>query len=274
MIKTWFADPLIRNTIILCILFALIIHILFSIAAPCDFLIGKWSAGDILTYVSTISLGLLAIWQNQRFKEENDKAQERLEKQNKEAQERIEKLTCQANELAIVSKIIETEASRIEQTNQAFDKLYSHCDVRKIGSLYLNNGLNPLQCSAALNDWGSEMLTSFNEVLFQLGRDTCIDIRIIFPQTFYLVDAATKFLDAIKNGNAENCTSEMADLKQKQQDFLAARAAYFLETDAQYRRLVYGNMSLLDIRQAYCKIDQRVVMEEVMRKEKGENAVN
>ena len=33
-----------------------------------------------MTYASTIILGLLALWQNQRFKEENDKSQERLEK--------------------------------------------------------------------------------------------------------------------------------------------------------------------------------------------------
>ena len=58
----------------------------------------KWEAGDILTYVSTIALGLLALWQNRQIKEANDKAQERMDQQNTEAQERMEKLTIQANE--------------------------------------------------------------------------------------------------------------------------------------------------------------------------------
>ena len=73
MVTKWFETPLVRNAIIISGLFALIIHILYSIPAPFEFLVHKWEAGDILTYVSTIALSLLAVWQNQKFKEENDK---------------------------------------------------------------------------------------------------------------------------------------------------------------------------------------------------------
>ncbi len=52
------------------IVFAFVIHWLFSIEPTVEFFRAKWSAGDILTYASTIILGLLALWQNQRFKEE------------------------------------------------------------------------------------------------------------------------------------------------------------------------------------------------------------
>lgn len=118
-------------------LFALIIHILFEIPAPNEWFDPEWEAGDLLTYASTVALGLLAIWQNQKFKEESDKAQELMDKQNAEAQERMEKLTQQANELSVVSKIIEAETERIKQTNLALDTFYSYCDYQKIGSLYV-----------------------------------------------------------------------------------------------------------------------------------------
>ena len=39
---------------------------------------------EILTFVSTVALGLLAVWQNKRFKEENDESQLRMEKLTKD----------------------------------------------------------------------------------------------------------------------------------------------------------------------------------------------
>lgn len=50
----------------LSILYAIIIHFLFKIPGPVC-LQAKWGAGDILTYASTISLGLLALWQNEKI---------------------------------------------------------------------------------------------------------------------------------------------------------------------------------------------------------------
>lgn len=57
---------------IISLLFLIIIHILFHIRGP-KWLQAKWTAGEILTYVSTVSLGLLAFWQNQKFQEEQYK---------------------------------------------------------------------------------------------------------------------------------------------------------------------------------------------------------
>ena len=46
---------------------ALLIHICFKIDAPNKFWVASWGAGDILTYVSTVALGLLAFYQNQKI---------------------------------------------------------------------------------------------------------------------------------------------------------------------------------------------------------------
>lgn len=123
MVLMWFKTPLFRNTIIISSVFALIIHILYSITAPFEFLEHEWEAGDILTYVSTIALGLLAIWQNQKFKEESDKAQEVMERQNAEAQARLERINIEANELSLISRIIDQENQyliRLEEASYSF----------------------------------------------------------------------------------------------------------------------------------------------------------
>lgn len=60
------------------IIFAVVIQLAFSIPAPNTWLEAKWGAGDILTYASTVSLGLLAVWQNQKHEKENEKLQNRM----------------------------------------------------------------------------------------------------------------------------------------------------------------------------------------------------
>lgn len=51
---------------VISIVVACVVHLLFKNAAPYPCLEASWSAGDILTYISTVSLGLLAMWQNQK----------------------------------------------------------------------------------------------------------------------------------------------------------------------------------------------------------------
>lgn len=113
MVSKWFKTPLVRNAIIISGIFALIIHILYSIPAPFEFLVHKWEAGDILTYVSTIALSLLAVWQNQKFKEESDKSQALMDKQNTEAQERLERISAEANEISIITRIVDSDTQYI-----------------------------------------------------------------------------------------------------------------------------------------------------------------
>jgi hypothetical protein len=64
----------------------IIIHILFKINAPFSFLAAKWEAGDmlsyygsILTFLGTILLGALALWQNHIIQLEAEKHEKMLE---------------------------------------------------------------------------------------------------------------------------------------------------------------------------------------------------
>ena len=113
------------------IVFAFVIHWLFSIEPTVEFFRAKWSAGDILTYASTIILGLLALWQNQRFKEENDKSQERLEK-----------ISNRTNELQIISQLIEHENERINLLRKLFQEFFEVCSCSNIVAEYRDASKN------------------------------------------------------------------------------------------------------------------------------------
>lgn len=113
------------------IVFAFVIHCLFSIEPMIAFFQAKWSAGDILTYASTIILGLLALWQNQRFKEENDKSQERLEK-----------VSNRANELQIISQLIEHETERINLLRKSFQEFFEVCSCSNMVAEYRDTSKN------------------------------------------------------------------------------------------------------------------------------------
>lgn len=90
-------------TIIICIaIFALpliVVHALYKCHLGIDWLISDWESGDVLSYIAgfetlfgTALLGALTLWQNERFKEENDNSQDRLQKISEEQAKALEQI--------------------------------------------------------------------------------------------------------------------------------------------------------------------------------------
>ena len=96
---------------LLSVVYAAIVQLLFSLKTSNQFFVAHWGAGDILTYASTISLGLLAMWQNKKQQEENDITQERMER-----------IIIHANELSIISKMIEHEERRVNELDKLLNR--------------------------------------------------------------------------------------------------------------------------------------------------------
>ncbi len=165
---TWIITPIICS-----IVFAIVVHILYSIPAPTECLVHKWEAGDILTYVSTVALGLLAVWQNQRFKEENDKAQERLER-----------ISIEANELNTISRFIDVELQNVSLLDDVFTELFQACGPESISMLMMEPYDKKNVSSALVRS--QQSLARFVQVfqsVYQINgqdamplRDTCVII--------------------------------------------------------------------------------------------------
>lgn len=78
-----------------------------------------------MTYASTISLGLLAMWQNKKQQEENDITQERMER-----------IIIHANELSIISKMIEHEERRVNELDKLLNRFMQNCDPQAVAIAY------------------------------------------------------------------------------------------------------------------------------------------
>lgn len=110
------------------LLFLLTVHILFSISAPCKWLEAKWGAGDLISFVGTIALGIIAVWQSHEANQMSKKMMQ-LEQQ---------KMTPQI----LVSPIRKDEFSTYSQSDffiVSFDDY--HCYFNHKNKKWVSNGI-------------------------------------------------------------------------------------------------------------------------------------
>lgn len=48
------------------LVFLIFTQLIFSVPAPCSWLEAVWEAGDLLTFIGTVFLGAITIWQTQK----------------------------------------------------------------------------------------------------------------------------------------------------------------------------------------------------------------
>lgn len=108
----------------------ILIHICFIIPSPFPWMEAKWSAGDVLLYygsilgfVGTVSLSALALYQNQKIKEESDKREDLLQKMEMKKNSPILKCKllgcsgCYADIKCVIENISDNPAKKIEVRN-------------------------------------------------------------------------------------------------------------------------------------------------------------
>lgn len=116
----------VKNIIIISfviLLFVVIIPIIINESYKHGYLYSTvWTGADMLMFygsmfsgLGSIILGIIAFYQNKKFKEENDIAQTRIEQSNKESQERLERINEKSNEINSKNIII---SNLVEQFNQ------------------------------------------------------------------------------------------------------------------------------------------------------------
>lgn len=225
------------------ILYAGIVNYLFSIQAPTTWTVAKWSAGEILTYASTVSLGLLAVWQNKRFKEENDTAQARLEQ-----------LVKQSNELSTINKIIEIEFERYNQIIEAFDLFSKKCDPQTIATTHSDN-------TSSLIDRISSMVKLENEIdqsFFQMARVLRIDSSLVVNDLDPLKKATVEYyflskktVQKLQKPSETDASREIDGLITLRKNYIDQRERYIHVLQDKLKRVVYGNMTLDEIKKEY-----------------------
>ena len=230
--KKFIKEYLIQTWIIASIVFAILIHILFVTDAPCDKLQAQWGAGDILTYTSTVALGLLAVWQNQKFKEENDRAQERLEK-----------LTQQANELAIIGKIIDNRSAKLQRLQTCFvsspgtiESAYTRAaDMSERGSL--------------LSECSRDLTIKVENLIIEISGNKGIPSQKVCDAIIRLSDATEEIIDHYFSGTSDSLGEKvLAEYIAAHQEFIKYRSIYISRTERVLNKISYEDVSLADIR--------------------------
>jgi len=242
----WFEEHLILTWAIASVIYAIVIHILFSISISNTWFQAKWSAGEILTYVSTVALGLLAVWQNKKFKEENDVSQERLEK-----------LTVRANELTVISKIIEIENDNLARLRMVFDEFSNACDPQVLTVIYVteSNSQNPsLAISAKMTSAEKRIDDSF----FALCRELRVHPKIrsndqdplkVALRNYYF--SAKELVKKVIASPLVDSSNEVGILTQARNAFLVERENHLIRTERKLRQAIYGTMTLDEIKAMY-----------------------
>lgn len=211
------------------------IHILFHIDGP-NWLDPRWSAGEILTYCGTTSLSLLAVWQNKRFKEENDKSQERLEQ-----------ISNKANELSMLSRILEYEEHRRERLDVAL-RQFSDCANGTHIFTFAREGKLNQDTAARLSSLAIELDKCFYEAFRELKKDEFID-NFEFQNLLiaYYTDARNmiQMLALPGDENTDELADSLIDERLKYNELLVA---YTTASDKFYSHLLYDNLSLEEIR--------------------------
>lgn len=225
------------------ILYAFIIHCLFSVYPQNPWFIAKWSAGDILTYVSTVSLGLLAVWQNKKIQSDNDIAQERLEN-----------IIKHSNEIEIINKIVEYEIENLRELKNAFDDFSCACDPQIIASYYANNSGEVIRIKSAMVTAEQNLDSCF----FKLARELRLDMKLKQNDetpikkpfaTYYRV--GKELISKLQEDPLQPFENQMVQLAIARDAFVKEREQYLVEREEKLNTLLYGNLGIDDIKELY-----------------------
>lgn len=247
-IKNWLGRHWVGAWIVASISFAIIIHILFSIEADTKYLEARWSAGDLLSYIGTVTLGFLALWQNKKMQENNDKTQARLEK-----------ISIHANEISIINRIVEYQAERIRQLKKHMDIFSELCTPPTIAKALSKDGIHNIPSIMGLSDLESQIHSSFFAVGRLLREDQTVKHNDDHPlkkalTTLYIETESTikKYRDGdIQLDNIQLITKNAKLLSKLGDNFIQEKERYISNEEAKYRKLLLKDMTLDEIRNLY-----------------------
>ena len=231
---------------LLSVVYAAIVQLLFSLKTSNPFFVAHWGAGDILTYASTISLGLLAMWQNKKQQEENDITQERMER-----------IIIHANELSIISKMIEHEERRVNELDKLLNRFMQNCDPQAVAIAYSSD--DKIVCMTQV----TELERTIDKDFFAISRLLAEDKVLKLDPDNALKVAFAKLYQTVKKDIGDICQEkiDMCDihavekmagkLSAERDTFMKEKEEYLESIQSKLRKLLFEEIALEDARKMY-----------------------
>lgn len=241
--KNWIEKHLVLSWAIVSILFVFAIHWLFKTPAPNEFWVADWESGDLLTFASTVSLGLLAMWQNRKFKEEND-----------ELQKRMEKLTLQANELSVISKIIEHERESLSRLRKKKDDFIDACNTEEMivdisDVTHQPDDFKKLYVKIKMDARSKQIKYATVELLLELKAHLSTDMIDLIEK---VEDYSNYSLALANEVHAGNNTDETYYKKaEAEKAFINEIADFIWKREKLLNKVIYTELTLDEIKQMY-----------------------
>ena len=222
----------------------LLINMAYKYDLGLPFFQTKWEANDalsfygmVLTFGSSTILGLIVFWQNQRFKQENDKVQNRLER-----------ISTYANELNIIGKIVEHETSRLARVEMLFDEYLTACSPQTLAAVFLKK--DSMVASATHEQIIDELFFRTARVLRIDPAIKCDDSSALKNSFCELYQQAKIMIETHRDGKKiEDGQVDM--LVQVRDDFLREREKYLIKLEVALDHLLYDQLSLDEIKTLY-----------------------
>lgn len=245
--KKWAEEHLFSVWVISSCLFAFIIHCLFSATAPNEWFVAKWGAGDILTFVSTSALSLLAVWQNRKFKEENDIAQTRMEN-----------LAKKANELPIISKIIDYESEKLSRLRNKAQNYIDVCATESASDDLSAFAMKPEQFS---NLYVKIKTDKRMQQIRQCGVELLYELEIYpeIAEVDKLINLIAEYshlsielVEKIRAGSSEDGLKDLYENTEKaEREFIKSIWGFISIKEKQLSEVVYGDLTFDQIKEIY-----------------------
>lgn len=225
--------------VIISIIFAFIIHLLFSLPAPSDFFVAKWSAGELLAYACTVSLGLLALWQNYMLQDEN-----------KQSQEKLEKLADESNKLALICKIVEYETENLSRMRIAIDDFTEACSATSYLEL-LEKNKNSVQKSIVRSNARSNLDRCFFNLTRELRLDPNCKVEEANPINQCTADCyylTKEMIDGLEKNDVQKVETTLKALKTRRNEFMNQRELLLTQKEQLIDNILYNNLTIEEIK--------------------------
>lgn len=229
--------------VVISIFYAGIIQFLFSFTTSNRFLEAHWGAGDILTYASTVSLGLLALWQNKKIQEANDISQEKLEN-----------IIIRSNDLNIILKIVEHEERRLNNLQEISDNFMQNCDPQALAiALIPNEKIKYLANITVLERRIDESFIGMCRLLAEDKKLKENDQHSLKKSICVLYQFAKEKIGEIQrdefNISDRVMVKKVADILAKlRDDFIEEKEKYIADQRKRIDKILFENLSLEEVR--------------------------
>ena len=218
---------IIIGIVLLSITAAICIHIAFIPQSDNPWIYAKWTAGELLTYIGTISLGVIAIWQNGK----------------------MEQINQDANEMNILSKAIEYEMSKKKKREELLEVLQANYNVDEILAQIVRVEENEDEKPTALFDIQIRINSSTSAVNYEIEDDNsqeCIDLKNAISVCSGDIN---RLLNKLFSNKIESCRSDIPRLKSNVERFVEKKNCYCKKKQSELDRFIYSDK--IDMKKIY-----------------------